>query len=167
MARERRLAHGEETQLMDACAKSRNIWLSFCVQSALKSGMRRGGLLALAWADLDLDALLCRVRTSKNGEGRWLPLTSELAATWHTMPRAMEGHLFSISPTALRQAWVRTVARAGIRDLRFHDLRHEAITRFFEKGLSIPEVALISGHKDVRQLFRHTHLRAIDLVTKL
>ena len=44
---------------------------------------------------------------------------------------------------------------------------HEAISRFFEKGLSIPEVALISGHKDVRMLFRYTHLKAEDILRKL
>ena len=52
-------------------------------------------------------------------------------------------------------------------DLRFHDLRHEAISRFFEMGLSVPEVAVISGHKDARMLFRYTHLRAEDLVKKI
>jgi integrase len=57
--------------------------------------------------------------------------------------------------------------RAGIVDLHFHDLRHEAISRFFEKGLSIPEVSLISGHKDVRQLMRYTHLKLDRLINKL
>ena len=52
-------------------------------------------------------------------------------------------------------------------ELRIHDLRHEAISRLFEKGLSVAEVALISGHRDVRQLFRYTHLRAEDLVSKI
>ena len=52
-------------------------------------------------------------------------------------------------------------------DLRFHDLRHEAISRFFELGLNIPEVAVISGHKDPRMLFRYTHLRAESLIPKL
>ena len=52
-------------------------------------------------------------------------------------------------------------------DLRFHDLRHEAISRFFELGLNIPEVAVISGHKDPRMLFRYTHLRAEELVGRL
>ena len=55
----------------------------------------------------------------------------------------------------------------NIKDLHFHDLRHEAISQFFEKGLSIPEVALISGHKDVRMLFRYTHLKAEDILRKL
>jgi len=64
-------------------------------------------------------------------------------------------------------AWERLRKRAGIDDLHFHDLRHEAISRLFEKGLSIPEVALISGHRDVRMLFRYTHLRAEDIAQRL
>ena len=56
-------------------------------------------------------------------------------------------------------------AGEGFRTLDFN--LGEAISRFFEKGLSIPEVALISGHKDVRMLFRYTHLKAEDILTKL
>ncbi len=52
-------------------------------------------------------------------------------------------------------AWERLRKRAGIADLHFYDLRHEAISRFFERGLSVPEVALISGHRDYRMLFRY------------
>ena len=59
------------------------------------------------------------------------------------------------------------IKKAGIVDLHFHDLRHEAISKFFEKGLSIPEVSLISGHKDVRQLMRYTHLKISNLIDKL
>ena len=50
--------------------------------------------------------------------------------------------------------------RAGIVDLRFHDLLHEAVSRFFEIGLNVPEVALIIGHKDYRMLARYTHMTA-------
>ena len=63
--------------------------------------------------------------------------------------------------------WDRLRSRAGLADLRFDDLRHEAISRFFELGLNIPEVAVISGHKDPRMLFRYTHLRAEDLADRL
>ncbi len=72
-----------------------------------------------------------------------------------------------MSANALGLAWKRLKGRGNIKDLHFHDLRHEAISTFFEKGLSIPEVSLISGHKDVRMLFRYTHLKAEDIVTKL
>ena len=59
------------------------------------------------------------------------------------------------------------IKNTGIVDLRFHDLRHEAISRFFEMGLSVPEVALISGHRDYRMLQRYTHLKPEELVSKL
>jgi integrase len=62
---------------------------------------------------------------------------------------------------------VRAAKGAKLADLRFHDLRHETISRFFELGLSMPEVALISGHKDARMLFRYTHLHAEELARKL
>jgi len=68
---------------------------------------------------------------------------------------------------SFKLAWKRLIKRTGIADLHFHDLRHEAITRFFEMGLSIPEVALISGHKDFRMLARYTHLKAEDVASKL
>ena len=57
--------------------------------------------------------------------------------------------------------------KGNIQDLHFHDLRHKAISQFFEKELSIPEVALISEHKDLRMLFRYTHLKAEDILRKL
>ena len=59
------------------------------------------------------------------------------------------------------------IARAGIVDTHFHDLRHKAISRFFERGLSMPEVALISGHKTPAMLFRYTHLRPEEVAKKL
>jgi len=59
------------------------------------------------------------------------------------------------------------VKRAGVQDLRFHDLRQEAVSRFFEMGLSVPEVALISGHKDYRMLARYTHMTADKVIKKL
>ena len=63
--------------------------------------------------------------------------------------------------TTLRLAWERLKRRAGVTGLRFHDLRHEAVSRFFEKGLTVPEVAAISGHRDPRMLMRYTHRKAL------
>ena len=68
--------------------------------------------------------------------------------------------------TCLRFGWNRARNKAGITDLRFHDLRHEAVSRFFKMGMSGPEVALKSGHKDVRQLFRYTHLNPENVFKK-
>ena len=78
-----------------------------------------------------------------------------------------EARVFPITGNALRLAWERVKHRAGIEDLRFHDLRHEAISRFFEKGLSVPEVASISGHRDLRMLQRYAHARNEVIFAKL
>jgi integrase len=57
--------------------------------------------------------------------------------------------------------------RAGVQHFRFHDLRHEATSRLFEKGLSQMEVATITGHKDIQMLARYMHLRVKELARKL
>jgi integrase len=75
--------------------------------------------------------------------------------------------VFRTTARALKLAWRRLTRRAGLDDLHFHDLRHEAVSRFFEKGLTVPEVALISGHRDPRMLFRYTHPRPEDIAVKL
>ena len=74
---------------------------------------------------------------------------------------------FPITFNGCRLAWERLRRHAGLSDLRFHDLRHEAISRFFKLGLNIPEVAVISGHKDPRMLFQYTHLRDRSILLKL
>jgi len=84
------------------------------------------------------------------------------------LPRSITGDVFhDLTTMAVKKAFGRAAARAGLIDLHFHDLRHEATTRFFERGLNIMEVAAITGHKDLRMLSRYTHLRAEDLAKKL
>jgi integrase len=78
-----------------------------------------------------------------------------------------ETALFSYTARGLSGAFLRLCRRYKIDNLHFHDLRHEATSRFFEKGLNPVEVATITGHKDPRMLIRYTHLRAEDLVKRL
>jgi len=68
---------------------------------------------------------------------------------------------FSLSVDSVSQAFSRACKKANVSDARFHDLRHEAISRFFEKGLSVAEVGLISGHQDFRMLARYVHLTSL------
>ena len=127
--------------------------------------MRRGEILNARYEHLK-NGLLTIPKT-KTGASRTIPLTPNAQRIITALPRSITGFLLPISSNALMLAWERARQRGGIDDLRFHDLRHEAISRFFEMGLSIPEVALISGHKDYRMLARYTHLRAEDLVERL
>jgi integrase len=78
-----------------------------------------------------------------------------------------QGRLFPMTGNAFRLAWERVKKRAEIVDLRFHDLRHEAISRLFERGLTTPEVAMISGHRDMRMLFRYSHAMREAVLEKL
>ena len=87
-------------------------------------------------------------------------LAVETASNSTSCSQRDDARLFATSAGAVRQAWDRLCRRAGIENLYFHDLRHEAISRLFEMGLSVPEVALVSGHKTPAQLFRYTEMRS-------
>ena len=82
--------------------------------------------------------------------------------------QSLNGQVFpGLTSEAIKRSYIRAVRRAGIENLRFHDLRDEATTRLLEKGLNIMEVASITGRKDLRMLQRYTHLKAEDLARKL
>ena len=164
-SRERRLEGDEEGRLLNACKAARNLWLLPTVLLVLETGMRRGEILNARYEHLK-DGLLTIPKT-KTGTPRTIPLTPNAQEIIAALPRSIAGFLLPISSNALRLAWERARKRAGIDDLRFHDLRHEAISRFFEMGLTIPEVALISGHRDYRMLARYTHLKPEVLLFKL
>ena len=74
---------------------------------------------------------------------------------------------FGVHSASMSRAFAATCKAAGITGLTFHDLRHEATSRLFEKGLALTEVAAITGHKTWQMLKRYTHLRAEDLVGRL
>jgi integrase len=164
--RERRVNPGELEKLLAACRASRCDWLPAIIQLAVETGMRRSELLAMRWDDVNLEARTVFLRNTKNGFPRTVPLSIQALNVIRGTPRCGTT-LFEISPNALRLAWERLKRRAGVSGLRFHDLRHEAISRFFEKGLNVPEVAMISGHRDLRVLFRYTHPKPEAVAAKL
>jgi len=164
--RNRRLEPGEFENIKEALTGSRATYLWPLIQVAVETGMRRGELLAATWEALDLHARSLILHDTKNGDKRTIPLSSKTTNILAKLPRT-DRRIFPVTAVAARQSWDRMLARAGIQNLHFHDLRHEAISRFFEMGLSVPEVALISGHRDYRMLFRYTHLRAEDVARKL
>jgi len=164
-ARTRRLLENEKDRLLSAASSQRNIFITQIIEFAIETGMRRSEMLRLRWCDVDLENGFASLYDTKNGEDRRVPLTRRCVEVLRTVPQDYE-KVFPISANCLRLAWERARNKAGITDLRFHDLRHEAVSRFFEMGMSVPEVALISGHKDVRQLFRYTHLNPTNVFKK-
>jgi len=165
--RERRLKIGEQDLLIKECSISKNVWLKPVVLLALETAMRRGEILNLKWENINLSQQTCYLPMTKNGSSRNVPLSSEAINLLRSLPHDISGNVFPLTAAALRGLWNRACRRAGITDLHFHDLRHEATSRFFEKGLNVMEVATITGHKDLRMLQRYTHLRAEDLAKKL
>lgn len=191
--RERRLQSGEYEALMLALGRTRNPFLSPIIRLAIATAMRRGEILALRLKDIDLSRQTAIIREAKNGYSRVIPLTSEavtalkqaialgetasgkpkaLAAPSKPLrkgqPRAPEsGRLFPVTPSALRELWEGLTKRAGLDDLHFHDLRHEAISRLFELGLTVPEVASISGHRTMSMLMRYAHAQHQTVRAKL
>lgn len=172
--RDRRLQKGELDSLLKAAGKTRNPFILPVVRFALETAMRRGEILALRVRDVDIERCAATIRISKNGHSRTIPLSSLAVAIVETTiatmsedAKAGNKRIFPITAIALRLAWVRLTKRAKIDDLHFHDLRHEAISRFFEKGLTVPEVASISGHRDIRMLLRYAHADKGKLAEKL
>ncbi|GAA6157377.1 site-specific integrase [Pyruvatibacter sp. HU-CL02332] len=166
-ARTRRLTGDEEGRLLDACAQARNEWLLPLVKLAIATAMRRGELLKIAVSDIGPDHTMVLLRDTKNGHDRHVPLSPVAREIIQSRVEKHEGALFPVSANAVKLSWRRATKRSGIEDLRFHDLRHEAISRFAEMGLSIPEIAAISGHRDPRMLFRYTHLELARIIEKL
>jgi integrase len=164
--RQRRAAAGELDQLLRDCEARGNQQLGAAIQLAVETGMRRSELLGMQWADVDLEGRTVFLRNTKNGDPRTVPLSPRAIEIIGGTPRTGD-NVFAMTPNALRLAWERLRRRAGVSGLRFHDLRHEAVSRFFEKGLNMPEVASISGHRDLRMLLRYTHPKAEAIAAKL
>ncbi len=183
-ARDRRLEPGEETRLLEALGDhagdvkgakragayrvgTRNPLLRPLVQFAIETAMRQGEMLALTWDNVDVKAQTAHLEDTKNGESRTVPLSSRAVALLDALPRSPAARVFPISAQAVKLAWGRACRRAGIEDLHFHDLRHEATSRLAEKLPNLIELAAVTGHLDPRMLKRYYHPRAEDLAKKL
>ncbi|MBS2505736.1 site-specific integrase, partial [Salmonella enterica subsp. enterica serovar Typhimurium] len=99
---------------------------------------------------------------------RDVPLSRKARNYLQMLPTQLNGNIFSYTSSGFKSAWRTALQELKIENLHFHDLRHEAISRFFELGtLNVIEVAAISGHRSLNMLKRYTHLRAYQLVSKL
>lgn len=156
--RNRRLSDNELKYILNENFK--NLEMKKIILIAIETGMRRGEILGLKPENLKENFVY--LHDTKNGSPRMIPLTLKAKEVLKSCSLP-----FKTSCNALRKSWNRMLKRAGIDDLHFHDLRHEAISKFFERGLTIPEVSLISGHKDVKQLMRYTHLKPENLLPKI
>jgi len=178
--RDRRLGLSEEGKLLKACSQHSNPMLGWIVRIALYTGMRAGEIKSLTRDQVNLSKRIVLLSDTKNGSARMVPLNKEATVVFievldHPI-RPMDTDLLfwgepgrdgKRRPYEFQPAWQQALKSVGIVGLRFHDLRHEAVSRLVEIGLGDQEVAAISGHKSMQMLRRYTHLRAEDLVSRL
>lgn len=178
--RNRRLTADEEKRLLAAVDAHSNPMLRWIVRIALETGMRSSEITTLRRDQVDLERRVVRLVETKNTLPRTVPLSAVATdlfreALNHPI-RPIDTDLIFFGepgrdgqrrPYNFNKVWLVIKASVGINDFRFHDLRHEAVSRFVEAGFSDQEVSAISGHKSMQMLKRYTHLRAEDLVEKL
>ena len=190
-SRNRIMSDDEVAYLMAAAITSKARWLAAAITIALHSAMRRGELFGLKRVDIDFDAAVAHLSDTKAGGSRDVPLCPRsLSALRELDADASERGDDALLPLgqvgSVSTRFKRTVQRAratyeadctalGVgpddsvfADLRWHDLRHCAVTTWATTGaLSLPELMSVSGHKTPRMLARYTHLSASALATKL
>lgn len=165
-SRQRRLSQDEELKLLSA-SQGYGGMINAVITIALETGARRGELQRLQWENISFQKKTALLLDTKNGEDREILLSNKAIATLKSIPRNLSGSVFRMQADSISQAFRRVCKIEGIDDLWFHDLRHEATSRFFEMGLEIIEVSSITGHKDLRMLRNYTHLKAEDLAEKI
>ena len=165
-ARDRRLVGDEQAHLL-AAAQAYGGEIGPLITWAIETAMRRGEIAAMRWEHLDRKARVLLIPETKTGTPRRVPLSTAALAVLDGLPRRLDGRVWAMRPDSISQAFERVCRLANIEALTFHDLRHEATSRLFEKGLNPMQVAAITGHKTLQMLKRYTHLRAEDLVGML
>jgi excisionase family DNA binding protein len=158
--KERILTQEEEVRLLEASPGH----LKPILKVALNTGMRRGEILGLRWSQVDLDKKTIRVERTKSGRNRYVFLNSDLHSIFEELHQAEEKseHVFRNSRTGqpfrdVKKAFKSACEKAGIQNLRFHDLRHTFASRLVERGADLITVKELLGHGTVKMTERYTH----------
>jgi len=170
LARDRRLSKTEWTKLEDECGRSRNAWLAPALRVSVETAMRQGELLSIRWDQMDSERQVIRLKKAetKTNSARNVLLSSRAVAVLESLPRNISGKIFALEKQTLHSAFKAAVQRAGIENFRWHDVRHEALSRLAESGnFTQLEMAAVSGHKTLQMLQRYSHFESSDLVKKL
>ena len=164
--RTRFLSEDELRRLLNACRQSGNQDLYVAVVLALSTCARRMEIMALRWESINLKNGVIFLRETKNGAGRAVPLQGHaldlIQQRRNRCPRrtglVFPGRRNPAKPSDLRASWERALAVAGIRDFRWHDLRHTGASYLAMHGASPAELSEVLGHKTLQMVKRYTHL---------
>ena len=163
--RERVLSEDELKALLNALKNAPNPYLRFIVLLAITSGARFGEIINLTWNDVDMKNRRLYLRKTKNGDQRTAPLVDDTYETLLEMNkvRRIDTNLMfprkdGKAPQEIRKAWLNVLAEAGIKNFRFHDLRHTCATYLAEGGATLIELASILGHRTLQMVKRYSHI---------
>ncbi len=164
--RVRFLDDGERQRLLIACQQSTNKQLYLCVILSLSTGMRKGELMGLSWADVNLKDGYLILHETKNGERRRVALAGlalDLLKDYANVRRLDSQLLFpsNKSPTTpidLRKPFKTALKKAEVDDFHWHDLRHCTASYLAMNGASLAEIAEVLGHKTLSMVKRYSHL---------
>ena len=162
--RTRRLNSDEEKKLLGKAVPQ----LKPVIEFALETAMRRSEIANLDWTNVDFKGKTLFLATTKNKESRTVPLSPRAIEILKEFPRNISGSVFGYRPDSISQAFAAAAQKAELKNLRFHDLRHEATSRLFERtDLDVMEIRMITGHKTMQMLARYAHLRADRIAERL
>jgi len=137
------------------------------IDLAVQLPRRLGELMKMEWSDYSGTTIILRdTKHPVRPRTEVVPVPPRAKAIIDALPK-IDARILPYKSDSVSASFERACKRLSIDDLRFHDLRHEGISRLFEFGLSIQEVALISGHSSWNMLRRYTHLKPTDIVEKL
>ncbi len=145
----------------EALLREGNPTLRLYILAALHTGARRGELLRLTWADVDMKARTVTFSHTKNGDARSVPMTDTLRETLLALPRPLNPEALVFperEPLVLTRSFARLVGRLGLPSLTFHDLRHDAASTLTMAGVPQRTIMDILGHHDPRMTMRYQHL---------
>jgi integrase len=164
--RKRVLNDAELSRMLQGLEKI-NPFLKPLCEFALETAMRRGELMALLWVNVNFEKSVAFLPLTKNGESRYVPLSTKAIEILNLLPRDIEGRIFPLNKQTVSILFLRTARRAKVEDIHFHDLRHMALTRLSSRFTNILELAAISGHRELKMLQRYVHIKAEDLAKKM
>ena len=167
-----RLPQSRDTRLSDddihlICRKSQSRLLPLLIHIALDTAMRVSEIVNLKVTDCDFKERMITVRNTKNYHDRYIPMTHKVRKILEHQTRLQTEKLFHLTSHAVSVAFYRACKRGSVPNASFHTLRHEAVSRLFEKGLNPMEVAAISGHQSMQVLKRYTHIQTAHLLGKM
>jgi len=166
--RNRRLEGDEFERMMKFCKFNRNIYWCPMIEFAIETAMRLNEQLTLDWSQVDMQTMVLTILAehSKTATQRKIPLTPRALEILRTLPRNISGKVFPVRLNNFQRAWRSILRNSNIKGLHWHDLRREATSRLMEKGLSISEVQMFTGHKTLSLMLQTYSQHSPTVVAK-